>query len=314
MTRNKTNLFTSKNIIDGIDLGKRMFNSQFRKIPYAVNYDISWECNLRCNHCYFYSSASELDFGPKEERKELSDKEWTKVFAYHTELGVYSASITGGEPTLRMNLIHEAVKLFPTVQIATNGIIKIPYFNVEKQPIIWVSLDGDRELHNKIRGASIFDKVIKNIQDDKRIFISCTVSSQNYTHIEKVVEIAHNAGVNGIFFLFYTGYDNDPFLLKGELLKSATKKILKVMKKYGDFIIFSRKMLEIYLTKEFVPYCFFRKKNRIFSYYPNGQQKFCVMGNSKDLCRNCGCIVPIAVYALRKLDSETIHKLRIFPF
>ncbi len=314
LTKYAPNLSIIENIQKGLEIGNRMANVIIKKRPFAVNYDITWQCNLRCNHCYFYSSAAELELGEINTRKELSDEQWINVFRYHRSLGVYSASITGGEPTLRMYLLHEAVNIFPSVQIATNGTIKIPYFKAKKQPILWVSLDGPKDLHNKIRGASIFDKVIKNIQDDKRVFISCTVSSQNYKEIEKVVEIAYDADVSGIFFLWYTGYDNDPLLLKGEKSKIAVGKILNVMKEYEDFIIFSKKMLELYISKEFVPHCFFRKKNRIHSYYPNGQQKFCVMGNSPKLCKNCGCIVPVAVYALRKFDRETINKLRRFPF
>ncbi|MHA2431033.1 MAG: hypothetical protein ACXACC_08370, partial [Promethearchaeota archaeon] len=68
-----------------------------------------------------------------------------------------------------------------------------------------------------------------------------------------------------------------------------------------------------YITKEFVEYCIF-KRGGVKSYYPNGQRKFCVMGNSPLLCENCGCIVPVASYALSKFDSETIDKIKRFPF
>ena len=85
------------------------------------------------------------------------------------------------------------------------------------------------------------------------------------------------------------------------------------MREYEDFILISKKMLELYITKEFVPHCIF-KRGLIKSYYPNGQRKFCVMGNSTLLCENCGCIVPVASYALSKLDAETIDKIKRFPF
>lgn len=69
-------------------------------------------------------------------------------------------------------------------------------------------------------------------------------------------------------------------------------------------------MLELYLSKEFVPYCIF-KTGQIKSFYPDGTQKFCVMGNSPLLCENCGCVVPIVAYALfRKFDSATVDKSR----
>ena len=87
------------------------------------------------------------------------------------------------------------------------------------------------------------------------------------------------------------------------------------MREYGNFIFYSKKMLEIYLSKEFVPHCIF-KTGQIKSFYPDGKQKFCVMGNSPLLCDNCGCVVPITAYALfKKFDSETVDKARkLFNF
>jgi sulfatase maturation enzyme AslB (radical SAM superfamily) len=304
-------LITRENVIRGLTLGFNLLKIKLRKIPVAVNYDLTWNCNLRCKHCYFFSSAKKLN--KQGTQCELSDDIWLKVFNYHRELGIFSAALTGGEPTLRMNLLHKAVKIFPSIQIASNGIIKMPYFKSQKQPIYWVSLDGGEKIHNSMRGANIFRKVIDNIYNDKRVLISTTVSALNYTEIEKVVKIAYDSGVLGLFFLWYTGYPNDPLLLSGEIQNKSVKSVLKVMRDYGDFILMSKKMLELYVTKEFIPHCIFLSSG-IKSYYPNGQRKFCVMGNSQALCENCGCIVPVASYALTKFDSETIDKLKKFPF
>ncbi|MFX1302000.1 MAG: radical SAM protein [Promethearchaeota archaeon] len=304
-------IFTFENIVKGIIFGGNLLKTKIKKIPLAVNYDLTWQCNLRCEHCYFYSSAEEINDGSDLNQRELSNEEWINVFNYHRNLGVRSVALTGGEPTLRMELLYEAVKIFPSVQIASNGIIKLPQFKSKKQPIYWVSLDGGEETHNLIRGANIFNKVIENIKDDKRVLISTTITSRNYNEISTVVKIAYDAGVAGIFFLLYTGYSGDPLLVKGEVLKKTTKNVLMNMRDYGDFILMSKKMFELYISKEFVPHCIF-KSGGVKSYYPNGKRKFCVMGNSPKLCANCGCIVPVGSYALSKLDPETIDKLKTF--
>ncbi|MFX1378220.1 MAG: radical SAM protein [Promethearchaeota archaeon] len=304
---------TPENILKGFSYGAYFLKHKIKKIPFGVNYDLTWQCNLKCRHCYFRSSVQELANYSTRKIKDLSDEQWLKIFDYHSKLGIKSASLTGGEPTLRMELIHKAIKMFPSVQIASNGIIKLPWFDHHKQPIYWVSLDGGEEIHNNIRGANIFQRVIENIKEDKRVLISTTITAINYKDIENVVNIAYNTGVSGIFFLMYTGYPNDPLLIKGEKLKTVIRSILKVMSDFDDFILISRKMLELYMTKEFIPHCIF-KSGGIKSYYPNGQRKFCVMGNSPLLCENCGCIVPVASYALSKLDSETVEKLQKFPF
>ncbi|MFX1477005.1 MAG: radical SAM protein [Promethearchaeota archaeon] len=306
-------LITSENIIKGIHSGFYYIKHKTIKFPLAVNYDLTWKCNLRCKHCYFNSSIDELNSPSAKKREELTDDQWIKVFEYHKEWGINSAALTGGEPTLRMNLINKALEIFPSVQIASNGIIKLPWFKRKKQPVYWVSLDGGEETHNEIRGANIFRKVIENIKDDKRVLISTTITALNYKEIENTVKIAYDIGVSGIFFLMFTGYPNDPLLVKGEKLNFVVESILKVMKEYGDFILISKKMLELYLTKEFAPHCLF-KRDIVRCYYPNGQRKFCVMGNSPLLCENCGCIVPVGSYAASKVDFETIQKLTRFNF
>ncbi|MFX1375097.1 MAG: radical SAM protein [Promethearchaeota archaeon] len=309
----KFKLFTKENLFRGISFGHYYLKHKTNRIPFGVNYDLTWRCNLKCKHCYFNSSVEELKSKSLKDISELTNQQWIKVFNYHRNLGIRSASLTGGEPTLRMDLLYEAIKIFPSVQIASNGIIKLPYFNHHKQPIYWVSLDGGEDMHNNIRGANIFQKVTENIKEDKRVLISTTITAINYKEIKKVINIAYNTGVSGIFFLMYTGYPNDPLLVKGEKLKSVINSILGAMKDFGDFILISKKMLELYVTKEFISHCIF-KRGGIKSYYPNGQRKYCVMGNSPLLCENCGCIVPVASYALSKFDAETIDKLKKFPF
>jgi len=303
-------LFTVKNIVSLVSMGPSLLQSIVRKVPLYVNFDLTWKCNLKCKHCYFFSSTTEL----KNKRAELSDKQWIKVFKYHRSLGTKVAVLTGGEPTLRMEVIKEAIKIFPSVQVVSNGVIKLPRFNGFKQPKYWISLDGTKETHDKIRGARVFDKVIQNIQENHPV-VSSTIMTLNYKEIEDTVKIAHDNGASGLVFLLCTDYPDSSLLLKDNILKKTIRDILKVMREYGDFICYSKKMLEIYLSKEFVPHCIF-KTGQIKSFYPDGTQKFCVMGNSPLLCDNCGCIVPIAAYALfRKFDSGTVDKARkLFNF
>lgn len=298
-------LFTVENIVSFISMGPSFLQSIVRNVPFYVNYDLTWQCNLKCEHCYFFSSTKQL----KNKKRELPKEEWIKIFKYHRKLGTKIAILTGGEPTLRMDIIKEAIKIFPSVQVVSNGIIKLPRFNGYKQPKYWVSIDGNEETHDKIRGAKIFNKVIQNVRENNPV-VTSTIMALNYKEVEDVVKIAYDNGASGFVFLLYTGYPNDPLLLKGNVLKKTIKDILKVMHEYGNFIFYSKKMLELYLSKEFVPYCIF-KTGQIKSFYPDGKQKFCVMGNSPLLCDNCGCIVPIAAYALfRKFDSDTVEKTK----
>ncbi len=298
-------LFKIKNVVSFISMAPKFLQSIIRKVPFYVNYDLTWQCNLKCKHCYFFSSTEELE----SKRKELSNEEWIKVFKYHKKLGTKIAVLTGGEPTLRKDLIEEAIKIFPSVQVVSNGVMKLPQFKGKKQAWYWVSIDGTKETHDKIRGAMVFDKVLENIREYHPV-VTSAIMTLNYKEIEDIAKIAHDNGASGLVFQFYTGYPDDPLLLKGNMLREAIKNVLKVTRKYGNFVCYSRKMLELYLTKEFVPHCIF-KTGQIKSFYPDGTEKFCVMGNSPLLCENCGCIVPITAYALfRKYDAGTVEKAR----
>ncbi|MBD3185848.1 radical SAM protein, partial [Candidatus Bathyarchaeota archaeon] len=133
----------SKQIVNFIAIALK---KNIANIPFGVNFDITYNCNLRCEHCYYWTSVKALGVKPWE----LSDEQWREVFKYYSRLGVQNVSLTGGEPTLRMNIIKEAHEYFKGVQTATNGLRYIP---PEVQPRgIWLSIDGPRDVHNKIRG------------------------------------------------------------------------------------------------------------------------------------------------------------------
>ena len=302
---------TLDNVRRGTKLGLMMLKSRLKHFPLSVNYELTYKCNLKCEHCYFHRAVEEKRNEGKE-LFELTDEQWIKVFNHHQSMGVQAAALTGGEPTLRMNLLFEASKIFDFVQIATNGIIKVPKFP-GKQPVIWNSLDGGPDTHNKIRGAHIFDRVIQNIQDDKRIYLLSAISTSNYKEINDIAKIAHDANVAGLFFIFYTGYPNDPLLLKPYQWRKAVENILEAMDDYGDYIIMTKKMLETFITKAHVKKCGFKNGSNV-SYFPNGKRKYCVMGNSPSLCANCGCIVPVVAHSLAKFDPDTIELIKKVPF
>ncbi|MBD3230931.1 MAG: radical SAM protein [Candidatus Lokiarchaeota archaeon] len=283
-----------------MSLISKYLKNRITNIPLAVNYDITYKCNLNCEHCYFRSS------NPKP--WELSDEQWHEVFKKHHSLGISSAALTGGEPTLRMNVIRDAYETFGLIQIATNGLIKIPD---DIRATIWTSIDGVEETHNKIRGAKIYKKVIENIRDDPRITISTTLSTSNYKEIEQVVENCTKIGVSGIFFMLYSGNLNDPLLLTGSKLKRTIREIYRMIDEYPDFVIYSKMMTDCMLTKKFINECIFLDNNLIVSYFPDMRKKRCVMGDWVD-CRTCSCIVPIIAYSVKRIDLEILRRAEKF--
>jgi len=218
-------------------------------------------------------------------------------------MGIGNASITGGEPTLRMPVVEAAYDTFNSIQVASNGLKKIPE---RLKCVIWVSIDGMEETHNRIRGAKCYQKIMRNIQDDERISISMSLSTTNYKEIFPTIEACAKANIKGIFFLFYTGFMTDSLYLHGKQLDYTIKSLYHAIDEYEDFILISRRMVNLYKTEKHLKDCIFRT-GMVQSYYPDMSRKLpCVMGPVD--CRTCGCIVPVFMYWVKRLDIETMQK------
>ncbi|MDD5418016.1 MAG: radical SAM protein [Candidatus Nanoarchaeia archaeon] len=264
-----------------------------KTFPDVVNYDITSKCNLKCEHCYWWKTRA---------TKELTDKEWEKVFKEHVEKGAVMGYLTGGEPTLRINVIRTAYNIFNSIGIVSNGTRKIPE---EIQCRIFVSIDGPKEIHNKIRGVDVFDKVIENIKNDKRVVLTPTLSATNYKYIDDMVDIARKSGVEGITFSTYTCHGTeDDLYLKGEQLEWTVNKLLEVWKKNKDIVFLTPFIIKSFLKKEYTDYCYFRGKKFIAFDSSMNRKLPCTLGKGVN-CNTCGCIVPVVAYALRKGDVRT---------
>lgn len=124
-----------------------------------------------------------------EEFKEIFDKENTSDI---------EIVITGGEPTLHpqfIKFVEYSSKKFKKVLIATNGMINEYTDNIKdvENIMFQISLDGDRENHNKIRGKDSFDKIIKTIKKleatNLKYCIASVVGKYNYKDIYKLIPI-----------------------------------------------------------------------------------------------------------------------------
>jgi sulfatase maturation enzyme AslB (radical SAM superfamily) len=262
------------------------------------NYDITSVCNLKCSFCYYYSESD------KKIADSKSDEEYISFFNNEKANNVHSVFLTGGEPSLKQNLLQAADSIFSNVFIISNGIIKIAA-NIKCK--IFVSLDGPKDIHNKLRGVNCFDKIIKNISSDKRVIIASTLSLNNYQYIEEIYSIAKKANVRGITFSLVTSNDyNDPILLRDVDLDIAIGKLEALRKKDPSFVLLSKKMISQFKHKYHIKNCLLRK-GYVLSHNVDFKIKNpCVLGEGID-CRTCGCSVPIILYCMKKLDKETFQ-------
>jgi Fe-coproporphyrin III synthase len=275
-----------------------------KDFPRVVNYDVTSQCNLNCEHCYWRKT--------RNSGEEVSDEQWAKLFQAHKERGATAAYLTGGEPALRMNVIAIANRIFDEIGIISNGTIKIPE-NMQRR--IFISIDGPKEIHNRIRRADIFDKVLENIKNDKRVILTPTLSTTNYKYIDQLIEIAKNSNVEGITFSTYTSHreTGDPLLLEGEKLDWTVNKLMEVWNKNREIVLLTPRVINLFKTKEHYKRCFFRGNNFISFDANMNIKKPCTLGQGVN-CKTCGCIVPIISYAAERIDIRAWFLLdRFFP-
>lgn len=126
-------------------------------------------CNIACTHCFISCSPS----NHAHEMMSLADVEARLAEAHR--LGVREYYFTGGEPFLHRELLPmlEAALRQGPVTVLTNGMLLRRETCVALRALIdaseysldiRVSLDGfDRETHDAIRGAGVWDRVMTGI-------------------------------------------------------------------------------------------------------------------------------------------------------
>ena len=143
----------------------------------------------------------------------------------------------GGEPLLWRDgehtcadVLRYARQKFFRVGITTNGTLPLDL----EVDVLWVSIDGLEETHNRLRGAPIFARVIENIRRSKhpRIYAHVTANAQNYAEIPDLVRFLSTL-VKGITVQFYYPYGAADHLFLPWPARRALLDELITMKKAG---------------------------------------------------------------------------------
>ncbi|MBI9045858.1 MAG: radical SAM protein [Anaerolineaceae bacterium] len=206
--------------------------------PFLASFKLTYRCNLTCQQCPFHvMTAPELTI---EEVKRMLDRLY--------ERGNRMIVFEGGEPFLwsdgayrLRDVVAYARKKFFSVGITTNGTLPL---DVESDSL-WVSLDGLKETHDRLREAPIFDMIMQNINSCQhpRLFVHITVNSQNAAEIPDLIHFLKGK-VRGITIQFYYPYNHqDELFLDFDRRETFISQILD-MKKKGYPILNSRASLK----------------------------------------------------------------------
>jgi MoaA/NifB/PqqE/SkfB family radical SAM enzyme len=249
------------------------------QILHSAEVDVTDNCNLRCRHCYHFQGKDEF------EKQECSLSEWEHRFRSLYQQGVRLILLVGGEPALRIDVLMLAHGIFPFIFVITNGTILIPKAFAHR---LFVSLDGDRKVNDRIRGRGVFDRVIANYHGDDRVVVNMVMTRHNYLETEALVGIAREHGFRGVVCNFYTpsmGTD-DPLVLDPATRKKVVAELRRVKKLYPADLLLSEAMLDWYAQPDHRGFCYWGDQALHFDVSWKKRRCF----SDKADCSNCGCL------------------------
>ncbi len=164
-----------------------------RPTPLFASYNVTSRCNMKCSFCDWW----------KMDLPELPTKESLAAIDEVCSLGVSFFDLSGGEPMLRRDLstlAQRASSYGCLVSMNTNGTLLkksraseiADFFDV-----VVVSLDGPKEIHDKIRGvAETYEKAIKAIKLLKargvRVGVNSVVTPWNIEILPQFIKDLHS--------------------------------------------------------------------------------------------------------------------------
>jgi len=198
-----------------------------KKDPILGTVIVTDRCNLHCRHCSVNNiTAIVHPYGQIiNEMRQLYDMGVRILFLCGGETFLWR----DGEKTLR-DLVVEAKKMgFLIVNVVTNGTFTL---DLPEADLILLSLDGDRERHNTIRGDT-YDTIMENIRHATadNICFYMAVNQINKGAIAHVCEAARDLPhVKAVSFNFHTPYpDTRELALSREEKAACCGEITRMM-------------------------------------------------------------------------------------
>lgn len=179
--------------------------------PIAIVWNFTYQCNLKCLHCYQDSYSVSDD---NTHSTELSTSKALRVVDIIAKSGCGSLSFSGGEPLIRDDFYEVAKrtskhKLLCT--LSTNGtmIDQSVAKDIAAAGVTGISISLDSyssSFHDELRGLKgAHSKALKGIEacseidQFKELIIAVTLTNRNLKEIPKLIDLASEIGATRIY-------------------------------------------------------------------------------------------------------------------
>ncbi|MBE5951687.1 MAG: radical SAM protein [Lachnospiraceae bacterium] len=201
-----------------------------KKEPILGTVILTDKCNLKCKHCSVNNITAVVHpyAQIRKEMQTLYDMGVRILFFCGGETFLWK----DGEKALR-DLVIEAKQMgFLIVNVVTNGTFPI---DLPEADLILLSLDGDRERHNAIRGET-YDLIMENIAKATKdnICFYMAINQINKDAVRDVCLTAKNTkNVRAVSFNFHTPYPDTRELALNKEEKAECCRVITEMMKEG---------------------------------------------------------------------------------
>ncbi|MEM3700479.1 MAG: radical SAM protein [Candidatus Bathyarchaeia archaeon] len=176
--------------------------------PFEIVWNFTYQCNLRCKHCYENAGGGKRPELSTEEAKQVLD-----VLSKITGIGLPALSFSGGEPLVRRDFFELAAyakKRIGYVSIASNGtlITKDNAKKIKDAGIDYaeISIDGATpSVHDEFRGIpGAFERAMEGVKNCVEAgidtCIATTIHRDNLSELSKLIELSKQLGVRFMHF------------------------------------------------------------------------------------------------------------------
>ncbi len=228
-----------------------------------VDIHVGYSCNERCTFCYYVQTV-----GDRAKKKDLSTEEVKKRIRYIRSRGIRTLEFTGGEPTIRndlLELVAFAKSLgFESLSMITNGIrLAQPAFAKSCVDTgiddFLLSIHGyEAAAHDRVTGVSgSFEKALEAVKNLRpypvKVRANCVISGINYTGATEILALYHFLGIRTANFILFNS-----------IVEADWRSAPELNVRYREAAPYLKSAIDAYkdkipkITVRYIPFCLMR--------------------------------------------------------
>jgi radical SAM protein with 4Fe4S-binding SPASM domain len=182
-----------------LGIGQQVMDINKLTAPPRVDLALTYRCNNKCSYCYT---------GGSRKTKELDTTDWTQILDKLWKAGVPQVVFTGGEPTLRDDLVPLVSHAEEFVTgLVTNGRLLHKLSKGLKEvslDYVQVSIESNSQsIHDEMTGVSnswaeTVNGIRAAVKEGLNVYTNTTLTKRNADHFTSTMEFLASLGVKGI--------------------------------------------------------------------------------------------------------------------